>query len=48
MCRVSDGAEVASRGRSEAKDYESADRLRAELMALGVNPNKPTKAKKAQ
>ena len=25
----------------EQKDYETADRIRAELMAVGVNPNKP-------
>jgi cysteinyl-tRNA synthetase len=31
----------------ERKDYETADRIRAELLAVGVNPNKPSKEKKA-
>lgn len=32
------------RAMREAKDYEGADAIRAELMAQGVNPNKPPKA----
>lgn len=46
---VWDGEEVQAKlaewkAMREAKDYEAADRVRGELMAQGVNPNKPPKA----